>query len=104
MEKRLRSPYDGTAFAIAPDRFQQLPAGLSYLGDRAFEGFLIGLGRLLEAAYLPHKLQRGRVEFLRRSGLRRITQSFDTSAHLVRRIAPQGAQALSPANSSKAHS
>jgi hypothetical protein len=104
MEKRLRSPYDGTAFAIAPDRFQQLPAGVSYLCHRAFKGFLIGLGGLLEAADLPHKLQRGRIEFLCRSGLRRITRSLNTSAHLVRRITPQLAQALSPANSSKAHS
>ena len=98
MEKRLRSPYDGTAFAIAPDRFQQLPAGLSHLGDRAFEAFLIGLGRLLEAADLSHKLERGRIEFLRSGGLVRITQSFYASAHLVRRIAPQVAQTLSPAN------
>ena len=81
MEKRLRSPYDGTAFAIAPDRFQQLPAGVSYLCHRAFKGFLIGLGGLLEAADLPHKLQRGRAELLGRSRLLRIAQTFDTPAH-----------------------
>jgi hypothetical protein len=92
MEKCLRSPYAGG------DRFQQLPAGLSHLSDRAFEGFLIGLGWLLEAADLAHKLQRGRIEFLRSGGLAWITQSFYASAHLVRRIAPQVWQALSPAN------
>jgi hypothetical protein len=73
MEKRLRCPYAGAASAISPDRFQQLPAGVGYLRDRPLEGFLIDLGRLLEAADLPHELQRGRIEFLGSGGLFRVT-------------------------------
>ena len=72
---RLRSAYAST------NGFQQFPACFGHFRNRLIKRFLVSLGRLLEPANLPHKLQRGRVELLGRSRLLRIAQSFDTPAH-----------------------
>src|ERR1700738_1194095 len=63
-------------------RNQQAPGRIGNFRDRAVEGCLVGLRRLVEAGKFPHELQRGGVDFILGRGRLEIEQRLDVTAHL----------------------
>src|SRR5689334_1350693 len=75
--------FDGAVARLGGgDQRTDQPCGArGHLVDRAFKGFLVGLGRHAEAAELAHELQRGGADLLLGGGRLEVVEGLDASAH-----------------------